>query len=106
MSSRKPAAKAARSTTPSSEANHLAAELRRGLADGRLDVLTQDALQGLMAAMCRTYAAQREAGVQFRPLGERSGVTATDVMVTAGELLRAANLQVFELGMWQSWTGR
>jgi hypothetical protein len=27
-------------------------------------------------------------------------------MVTASGLLRAANLAVFELGMWQSWTGR
>jgi hypothetical protein len=28
------------------------------------------------------------------------------VMVTASGLLKAANLAVFELGMWQSWTGR
>ena len=28
------------------------------------------------------------------------------VMLTASGLLRAANLAVFELGMWQSWTGR
>jgi hypothetical protein len=27
-------------------------------------------------------------------------------MVTASGLLRAADLAVFELGMWQSWTGR
>jgi hypothetical protein len=26
--------------------------------------------------------------------------------VTASGMLRAANLAVFELGMWQSWTGR
>jgi len=26
-------------------------------------------------------------------------------MVTASGMLRAANLAVFELGMWQSWTG-
>ena len=31
---------------------------------------------------------------------------ATDVMVAASGLLKAANLAVFELGMWQSWTGR
>jgi hypothetical protein len=27
-------------------------------------------------------------------------------MLTASGLLRAADLAVFELGMWQSWTGR
>ena len=43
---------------------------------------------------------------RFLPLEPRSGVTPTDVMITASGLLRAANLAVFELGMWQSWTGR
>jgi hypothetical protein len=32
-------------------------------------------------------------------------VTPTDIMLTSSQLLRAGNLQVFELGMWQSWTG-
>jgi hypothetical protein len=27
-------------------------------------------------------------------------------MVVASSLLKAVNLAVFELGMWQSWTGR
>jgi len=27
-------------------------------------------------------------------------------MVTASGLLRAVDLAVFELGMWQNWTGR
>jgi hypothetical protein len=33
-------------------------------------------------------------------------VPPTAVMSTASGILRAANLAVFELGMWQSWTGR
>jgi hypothetical protein len=33
-------------------------------------------------------------------------VSPTDVMITASALLKAADLQVFELGMWQSYTGR
>jgi N-methylhydantoinase A len=38
---------------------------------------------------------------------ERTGrVAPTDVMITASGLLKAADLQVFELGMWQSYTGR
>ncbi len=59
-----------------------------------------------MAAACKTYAAQVEAGEQVLPLPERGGATATEVMITASGLLKAANLAVFELGMWQSWTGR
>ena len=45
-------------------------------------------------------------GIQFLPLPDRSPVMDTDVMVMTSALLRAVNLQVFELGMWQSWTGR
>lgn len=33
-------------------------------------------------------------------------VTPTEVMVTVTAMLKAVNLQVFELGMWQAWSGR
>jgi hypothetical protein len=90
----------------SAQAKRLAAELERALASGRRDLLSTEALQALMAAVCKTYAAQVEAGEQVLPLPQRGGATATDVMITASGLLKAANLAVFELGMWQSWTGR
>ena len=51
-----------------------------------------------MGAVCKTYAAQVEAGSDTLPLPMRGGATATDVMVTASGLLKAANLAVFELG--------
>ena len=87
------------------EAKRLAAAIERGIADGRLDVLSADALQAVIAAACRLYTARREAGEQFMPVAENS-LSATDVMVTASGLLRAADLAAFELGMWQGWTGR
>jgi hypothetical protein len=94
------------SETASAAALRLAATVEHGLAEGQLDVLTPEALQALMAATCKTYAAQIEAGGRYMPLASRSGVNDTTVMLTASALLRAANLEVFELGMWQSWTGR
>jgi len=90
----------------SAAAKRLAAEIDRALAEGRIDLLSTEALQALMAAVCRSYSAQVEAGGKFAPLADRSRVTSTDVMVTASGLLKSANLAVFELGMWQSWTGR
>ena len=99
-------AKAAAGNGASAAATRLAAEVERGLKSGRADVLSPDAVQALMAAVCKTYAAQLEGGCDFMPIGQRSGVTPTEIMVTASKLLRAGNLQVFELGMWQSWTGR
>jgi hypothetical protein len=92
--------------TASTQATRLAADIERDLADGRIDTLTPQALQALMAAACKAYAAQVEAGNPVAALAQRTTVTPTEVMVTASGLLRAANLAVFELGMWQSWTGR
>lgn len=99
-------AAAANGASASATATRLAADVERGLKSGRADVLSPEAVQALMAAVCKTYTAQLEAGDDFMPLGQRSGVTPTQIMLTASKLLRAGNLQVFELGMWQSWTGR
>jgi hypothetical protein len=90
----------------SARARELAAALDRALAEGRLDALTPEALQALLAALARTYSAQNERELRFLPIPERSQLMDTDVMVLASALLKAVNLQVFELGMWQSWTGR
>ena len=90
----------------SAAAEQIAADIDRALTEGRADVLTAEAVQALMAAACRSYSARVEAVGDFPPLGARSLVTSTDVMVTASGLLKSANLAVFELGMWQSWTGR
>jgi hypothetical protein len=89
----------------SADAQKLAATLERGIVNGKLDVVTAEALQKLIAAACRVYTARTEAGEQFTPIPKNS-ISATDVMVTASGLLKAADLAVFELGMWQSWTGR
>ena len=97
---------AASGTDISATAEKVAADISRALAEGRADALTADAIQALMAAACRSYSARVEAMGDFPPLAGRSLVSHTDVMVTASGLLKSANLAVFELGMWQSWTGR
>jgi hypothetical protein len=92
--------------TPSENATRLAAELERAIAEGRIDALAPEALQALTAAICKIYSAQIEAGNPYLPLAHRTAITSTDVMAMASGLLRATDLAVFELGMWQSWTGR
>lgn len=93
-------------SSASDEAVRLAATLERGLAEGRSDLLTPDALQSLLGALCKTYCAQTEAGDGHLPLDPRTNVTPTDIMVTASGLIKAGGFSVFELGMWQSCTGR
>ena len=105
---RKGAAKPASSANAglSAQAATLAAAIERSLAGGDIHALAPEALQALLGAACKAYAAQVEAGQALAALAKRTTVSPTEVMVTASGLLRAANLAVFELGMWQSWTGR
>jgi hypothetical protein len=94
------------STDVSAQALALAATIERALRDGRSDTLRPDAFQALMAALCKNYGAQIEAGGNFLPIAGHNSVPPTEIMTTTSAILRAANLAVFELGMWQSWTGR
>src|SRR5262245_53675185 len=105
-STAKLAAKPADNGATSAEATALAAKIERDLRDGRSDSLTPQAFQALMAALCKSYGTQLEAGAQFLPLANQTSASPTEVMTTTSALLKAANLAVFELGMWQSWTGR
>src|SRR5262245_20475767 len=89
----------------SDQAIALAREIERQFAKSE-NVLSVEAMQTLMSALCRLYSAQVESGAKFTPIPEGQVVSPTGVMLTASGLLRAANLAVFELGMWQSWTGR
>ena len=102
----KPVASASAGAAASAQAIGLAAAIEASLADGDIHALTPAALQALLGAACKAYAAQVEAGHPLAALAQRTTVSPTEVMVTASGLLRAANLAVFELGMWQSWTGR
>jgi hypothetical protein len=89
----------------SADAIRLADEIERAFAKSD-DALSPEAMQALMGALCRVYAAQVENGAKYTPIPEGQVVSPTGVMLTASGLLRAANLAVFELGMWQSWTGK
>ena len=63
-------------------------------------------IQSMLAKAVRLYA--ERAGEQDGPLPAfaSDAATATEVMVTVTAMLKAVNLQVFELGMWQAWSGR
>ena len=89
----------------SAEAIKLAGEIEQAFKKSD-NAISEEAMQALMGTLCRIYAAQVENGAKYTPIAEGQIVSPTGVMVTASGLLRAANLAVFELGMWQSWTGR
>jgi len=94
-----------RQTPESAQALALVAALEAKFDAGELDVLTPEATQALMGVICRIYSANQESGNKYSLLSGRAAVTGTDAMITCSSLLKAADLQVFELGMWQSWSG-
>lgn len=90
----------------SAKALAFAKEIEAALADGKIEQLQPHAVQALVGALCKYYAANEDAGNRYPILSGRGAVTGTDVMIVCGALLKAVDLQVFELGMWQSWAGR
>jgi hypothetical protein len=69
--------------------------------------LSDAEIQALLARAVRLYAdraASREEPLAAFPEGAE--ITATDAVVTTTAILKAVNVQLFELGMWQAWSGR
>jgi hypothetical protein len=64
-------------------------------------------IQVMLAKAVRLYA-ERAMETETAPAAfpADAPMTATEVMVTVTAMLKAVNLQVFELGMWQAWSGR
>jgi hypothetical protein len=73
-----------------------------------LDKPPSDAeIQSMLAKAVRLYAERAgEHDGALSAFAPDAGVTATDVMVATTAMLKAVNLQIFELGMWQAWSGK
>ena len=68
--------------------------------------LSDTDIQNNLARAIRLYAERVTERDGALPAFPSDAVTATEVMVTVTAMLRAVNLQLFELGMWQAWSGR
>ena len=60
----------------------------------------------LLSLAIRLFASEYHAGFDEPIFPEGHGVSATDVMVASTAMLKAVNIQLFELGMWQMWAKR
>ncbi|HEY6862037.1 MAG TPA: hypothetical protein VI358_19910 [Pseudolabrys sp.] len=63
-------------------------------------------IQDMLAKVVQLYAERAAERDGALPAFPANAVTATEVMVAVTAMLKAVNLQVFELGMWQAWSGR
>ncbi len=67
---------------------------------------TDTEIQTMLAKAVRLYAERAAERDGALPAFGSEAMTATDVMVTVTAMMKAVNLQVFELGMWQAWSGK
>jgi hypothetical protein len=86
-------------------ADRFAASLDAAVAAGQSSAFPDEAMQQLMTALVKVYAAKFDEGQRPALLTAGAGVSATAVLVTTSALMKASNLEIFELGMWQSWSG-
>jgi hypothetical protein len=80
-------------------------ELEKGIVDGTIyDELHDRDVQRLVAAATKLYVGTLELRGPLEPFPADGAlvVTPTEVAATASEMLRALQIEVFELGMWQT----
>ena len=65
------------------------------------DALIQEGL----TALTRLYTVKFQVGERWSPFVDDRAMPATAVMIMCTAMLRAVNVELFELGMWQAWSG-
>lgn len=94
----------ARIASATAALDELVKKTTAGLEAGTMvEAVPMESMQKLIAAAVRLYAIQFHAGRDIPIFGQAHGVTATDTMVVTTAMLKAVNIQLFELGMWQMW---
>jgi hypothetical protein len=74
------------------------------VASGDVSNIADATVQQLLTAAARLYATRAEQGGNL-PATAPGALNATQGMIVTTALLRAVNVQLFELGLWQSWAG-
>lgn len=96
-----------RSAAPDDSTESLARRLSRRLADPAAraaEPLSDETLQDLLAAVIHAYVRRveaRETDEVLPPFRQDSAVTPTEVVVLVSELMKAGDVELFELGMWK-----
>jgi hypothetical protein len=88
-----------RGRTPVSGAD-FPSRVHAALARGEPDAIADELLQNIFSAAVRLYAAKAERrGAGLNPFPE-GGITATETVVAVSAMIRAADLNIFDVAMW------
>ena len=72
----------------------------RGLANGAFSSVPSSELERVLTAAIKLYAAKAEAEEQFPAPVSAERITPTEIVLVVSELLRAADISLFDLAMW------
>ena len=86
-------------------AGELAALLNEATDAGCSAEIDNERLGQLFAALVRTYADKVQNREAVRPFGRNAGLAVTDVAIACTAMMDAVNLELFELGGWQTMSG-
>ena len=88
-----------RATTPKLDGAAFSVLAEAALTRGDPDAISDQTLHAVLAAAVRIYAAKVERRGDVQPFPE-DAVTATEAIVAACGIVRAADLNPFDLAMW------
>jgi hypothetical protein len=63
-----------------------------------------EVVQAALVDAIKAYGRCFEEGVRFPAFTAEHGVTQTDAAYAASQILKAAEIELFELAMWEIWT--
>lgn len=67
--------------------------------------ISNQMIQEGLTAMTKLYAVIHERGERSSPFARPREMPATAAMILVTAVLEAVNIEPFELGMWQAWSG-
>jgi hypothetical protein len=88
------------------EESALAEQAARALiaARERGEEISPEIVRQLLTPLIKLYTVRFQAGERESPLYDPRNVPPTAVMVTCANMLRALNIEVFELAIWQAFS--
>ena len=89
-----------RGGTPCDSGAPFCAEVGAALARGEPQRISDATLHRVFAAAVKAYAAKAEGAEDRHTPFEQNAVTATETVVAASAMIRAANLNLLDLAMW------
>lgn len=66
---------------------------------------SDELIQEGLTALTKLYTVKFQIGERWSPFIDDRAMPATAVMIMCTAMLRAVNVELFELGMWQAWSG-